>query len=52
MEGTGWTRAAVTLGVLTVAALVVTFKDHNYVGGPIVAAVFGLAALRCWRLGG
>lgn len=52
MESTRWTKAAVTLGVIALAALASTFTSHNYVGGPIVAAIFGAAAARCWYLGG
>lgn len=51
MEGTGWTRAAVALGAIAAAAIASIFVSHNYVGGPIVAAIFGAAAARCWYLG-
>jgi hypothetical protein len=52
MEGTGWTRAAFAFGAFAVAALVTTFTDHLYVGGPIMAVIFGGIAARCWYLGG
>ncbi len=52
MEGAGWTRAAVALGVIAAAAVVSIFTSHNYVGGPIVAVIFAAAAARCWYLGG
>jgi len=51
-EGRGWTWAAGVLAVCAIGAVISIFQSHNYIGGPIVAAVFAAAAARCWYLGG
>jgi hypothetical protein len=48
----GWTRASIVLGLLAAGAIATSIQRHDWIGGPIVAAVFAAAAVRCWRLGG
>lgn len=48
----GWTRASIVLGLLAAGVIATSVANHNYVAGPIVAAVFAAAAVRCWILGG
>jgi hypothetical protein len=37
---------------IAAGAVVSIFRMHNYVGGPIMAALFGAAAFRVWYMAG
>lgn len=50
-EGAGWTRAAIILGILTVAAPAATFSAHSWVTGTVCTVILAAAAVRCWVLG-
>lgn len=37
---------------IAAGAVVSIFQSHNYVGGPILAVLFGAGAVRAWHLAG
>lgn len=52
MKRTGLVWFGIVLAGIAVGAVVSIFQSRNYVGGPILAALFGAGALRAWYLAG
>lgn len=42
----------IALAGIAAGAIVSIFQSRNYIGGPIMAAVFGAGALRAWYMAG
>lgn len=51
-EGSGWTTAAIWLGIVSVGVFATSFAKHDYVGGSVIGVILATAAVRCWYLGG
>lgn len=52
MKRTALIWLGIALFGLAAGAVVSVFRGHNYIGGPIVAALLGAGAFRAWYMAG
>lgn len=52
MRRVGLTWFGIVLAFIAVGSVVSIFLSANYVGGPILAIVFGAGAFRAWYMAG